>query len=81
MTVHWHQEYDGGRIVVRLGSVDVGAVFPGFPGTSVRWRFWGRGGAHAPEGRARSELAAKNALIGEIRAWLQAAGLVEEAGQ
>lgn len=84
MTVRlaWHQSYPGGRMVARLGSIEVGAVFP--PGTSPDrlpwvWRLWIRAGHPvAFEGRAQTEQAAKNALVGKIADWLREAGLKQE---
>lgn len=73
MSVRWHQEYDGGRIVARLGNVEIGAVFPGQP---VRWMFWGCPGAYRPQGKARTELSAKSAILNELADFMRAAGLV-----
>jgi hypothetical protein len=73
--------YPGGRIVLRSGAVDVGAVFPPAGEGQHRypwaWRFWGRGGTTTRDGAAKTELAAKNALLGAWLNYLQAAGLTE----
>ncbi len=75
----WHQAYPGGRIVAKTGSVEVGAVFP-FPGGGADWRFWlGSPGVVDRKGSARSELAAKSALLGEFATWCRGAGLCSEA--
>lgn len=76
----WHQPFPGGRIVARLGAIDVGAVFPPVGAGQHRfpyvWRFW-LGGVTTPrqEGRAKSELAAKNGLAARVADWLREAGL------
>jgi hypothetical protein len=73
-------EYKSARIVARSGSVAVGAVFPALdqPGAKWRWRYWLTGTVVTTHGEARSEQAAKNALLAEWRAFLRAAGLREE---
>jgi hypothetical protein len=84
----FHQPYPGGRMVLRLGKHDVGAVFPpaGSPPDRLPWvwRFW-LGGHVTPgslsvafsteHGRAKSELAAKNALLAKAEEWIRDAGL------
>lgn len=84
----WSQDYPGGRMLARLGRVDVGAVFPpaGDPPDRLPWvwRLW-LGGHPSPgamsaafsgqHGRAKTELAAKNALSGAVADWLRAADL------
>ena len=82
MTVNltWHQAYPGGRIVAKLGQIEVGAVFPPVGEGQHRfpwvWRFW-LGSVSTPrqEGRATSELAAKNGLAARVDDWLREAGL------
>jgi hypothetical protein len=68
----WHQAYAGGRIVAKLGDIEVGAVFP----RSYAWRFW-LGNVTTPrqDGSAKSELAAKSALTARVADWLRDAGL------
>lgn len=70
--------YPGGRILLMLGQHEVGAVFPpcrdAIGGQPWLWRFWlDRSGAK--EGRAKTETAAKNAILAEGREWLRKAGL------
>lgn len=71
--------YPGGRILLMLGQHRVGALFPPWGDGQDRfpwvWRFWLGHGASAKEGRARTELAAKNAIMAEAREWLRAAGI------
>lgn len=76
MGLTWHQEYPGGRIVARSGSVDIGAVFPDFS-----WRMW-IGRLHPIEGKTKSRLAAQNALANKWTEWLSKARLKadKEAG-
>lgn len=81
--VKWTQAYEGGRMLATMGQVQIGAVFPpaDIPrdGTTWVWRFWLSGlHHHVPEGRAKTEQAAKNALLGHLRDWLRAAGLRQE---
>lgn len=76
------QTYPGARILLMLGQHQAGAVFPpvGKPQDRLPWvwRFWlGSSGTACPEGRAKTELAAKNALISEARDWLRKAGVQE----
>ena len=73
--------HPGGRILLRSGSVDVGAVFPPagrgqhpYPWT---WRFWGTPGATTRDGGATTELAARTALLAEWRHYLRAAEVTE----
>jgi hypothetical protein len=76
----WHQAYPGGRIVAKLGDIEVGAVFPPVGEGQHRypwaWRFW-LGDMTTPrqDGSAKSELAAKNGLAARVADWLRAAGL------
>lgn len=72
-------EYKGARIVARSGSVVVGAIFPALdqPGSKWRWRYWLTGTVTAKQGEAKSQLAAKNALLAEWADFLRAAKLRE----
>jgi hypothetical protein len=69
--------YDTDRHLLRSGDVDVGAVFPPIGNNPGRlpwvWRCW----VVQPtrEGRAASEQAAKNALMGAYLDWLRRAAL------
>lgn len=72
--------YPGGRILLMLGQHDVGAVFPPPNVTTLNrpdwlWRFWLGTITSGKEGRAKSEQAAKNAILAEARDWLKKAGL------
>jgi hypothetical protein len=71
-------DYPGGRILLRSGSVDVGAVFPPWGNDQHRhpwvWRLWKTDTTTAREGRAKSELAARNAILG---AWRDALARME----
>lgn len=72
--------YAGGRIVLMLGQHQVGAIFPPWGEGQDRfpwvWRFWLNGSSPvAKEGRVKTELAAKNAILAEAREWLRAAGI------
>lgn len=74
------QAYPGGRILLMMGQHQVGAVFPPPRVTTITrpdwlWRFWLGTITSGKEGRAKSELAAKNALLAEAREWLQKAGV------
>jgi len=76
----WHQAYPGGRIVAKLGEIEVGAVFPPVGAGQDRfpwvWRFWiGTVTTPRQQGRTKSELAAKNGLIARVEEWLREAGL------
>ncbi len=75
----WHQAYAGGRIVAKLGEIEVGAVFPPIGETQHKhpyaWRFWLENFTTSREGRANSELAAKSALTARVADWLRDAGL------
>jgi hypothetical protein len=76
----WHQAYPKGRIVAKLGEIEVGAVFPPIGETQHKhpyaWRFW-LGNVTTPrqDGSAKSELAAKSALTARVADWLREAGL------
>lgn len=70
----------GGRINLMLGNVQIGAVFtPGRdPAYGGIWHygFWlGMKGSEWSGGHAKTEQAAKNALIGMAKTWLQQAGV------
>lgn len=74
------QEYAGARILMMMGQVQVGAIFP--PGKDpayggvYRWGFWlGMTGGAWHGGHSKTELAAKNALLAEGMEWLRKAGL------
>lgn len=71
-------DYPGGRILLMCGQVQAGAVFPPVgdpPGKQPWvWRFW-LGGQPTKEGRASSERAAKNALVGTLHDWIRLASL------
>jgi hypothetical protein len=76
----WHQAYPNGRIVAKLGEIEVGAVFPPVGEAQRRypwvWRFWiGAPGTPRQDGHAKSELAAQNALTARVADWLREAGL------
>lgn len=82
--ITWHQQFPGGRIVARLGQIDVGAVFPPVGQNQHRhpwaWRFWlGTVTTPRQEGSAKTELAAKNGLIARVTDWLREAGLWQES--
>ena len=75
MTLTFHQPHDyaGARIEAHSGRMIVGAVFPGNP---CRWSLF-LTTHRAREGVAKSELAAKNALIAAWADLLRAADLRE----
>lgn len=70
--------YPGGRILLRAGDLDVGAIFPPIVAEEPwRWRLWQLQAWGDGIGIAKTELAAKNAMRA---AWLDAlrrAGLAE----
>lgn len=70
----WRQAYEGGRIVAVSGMVEIGAVFTPTNAEPWRWRLWLRHPS-AIEGKAKTELAAKNALLDAWAAFLIAADL------
>ncbi|WP_347311404.1 hypothetical protein [Defluviimonas sp. SAOS-178_SWC] len=71
--------YPGGRHCLLCGTVIVGAAFPpAVKGDDWVWRLWISGETSAPNGRAKSEQAAKNALIARFRDFLRAAKLEEK---
>ena len=73
------QTYPGDRMVLMLGHQKIGAVFPPAVTSDKTdrhpwvWRLWGR--APVRDGRSKTELGAKNALIGMARTSLQQAGV------
>jgi hypothetical protein len=75
------QDYAGGRIVLMLGSHQIGAIFPNAAhgATNWNWAFWlgSRGASWGPGYMApeKTELAAKNKLLSAAREWLQQAGI------
>lgn len=76
----FHQPHPGGRILLMLGEHQIGAVFPPCGEGQHRhpwaWRFWlGSMGTTAREGGAKTEQAAKNAILAEARDWLRKAGV------
>jgi hypothetical protein len=64
-------------MLLRCGTVDVGAVFPpvGDPPGQWAWRLWVTRDTFARDGQARTEQAAKNACLAGFRGFLTAAGL------
>lgn len=72
--------YPGGRHCLLCGTVTVGAVFPPpVAGDNWVWRLWVSGETAAPQGRAKTEQAAKKAMLARFGRFLRAAGL-QEAG-
>jgi hypothetical protein len=74
------ETYPGGRILLMLGANQVGAVFPPPRVTTLTrpdwlWRFWLGTITSGREGRAKTEQAAKKAILAEARDWLRKAGL------
>lgn len=72
--------YPGGRILLMLGTHQIGAIFPpsGDKTISQVWNygFWlGPRGGEWSAGHAKTEQAAKNALLSKAHDWLRAAGL------
>lgn len=73
--------YPGGRILLKLGKHDAGAVFPpaGTPRDRLPWvwRLWlGSAVTACPNGRAKTEDAAKAALMACAKDWLRDAGVM-----
>lgn len=70
-----------GRILLMSGAVAVGAVFPpvGQPRDRLPWvwRLWVNGKTCATDGRAKTEQAAKNALLAAWRDFIARIGLME----
>lgn len=81
MTLHltFADTYAGGRILLMLGQHQAGAIFPpcrdAIGGQPWVWRWWLGGTTATKEGRAKTEQAAKNAILAEGRDWLRKAGL------
>ena len=74
-------DYPGGRHCLKSGSVTLGAVFPpAVKGDDWVWRLWVSGETSAPNGRAKSEQAAKNAILARFRDFLRKAELEEVKG-
>lgn len=85
MTVRWADpEYPSDRRVLMSGRLKVGAVFPpvGTPRDSLPWvwRLWVTGSTMSRDGRAKTELAAKTALLSAWREFLTSSGLQEVEG-
>ncbi len=72
LALTWHQPYPGGRIVAKLGDIEVGAVFPDEKGAS--WSFWLKC-RFSDIKPAKSVNAAQNALLSATADWLREAGL------
>ncbi len=70
-----------GRILLMSGAVAVGAVFPpvGQPRDRLPWvwRLWVNGKTCATDGRAKTEQAAKNALLAAWLDFIARIGLME----
>lgn len=85
MSIRWHQAYPRGRMLARSGRLDIGAVFPPIGEGQHRfpwvWRLWVNGKTLATEGRAKTELAAKSALLSAWRDFLAAADLSDAQTQ
>lgn len=75
----FHQPHPGGRILLMLGQHQAGAVFPPCGAHQHHlpwvWRWWLGAPIISREGRAKTELAAKNAILSVGREWLQKAGI------
>lgn len=70
--------HPNGRMCLMCGSATVGAVFPpvGTPPGDWVWRVWiHENPVSTREGRAKSELAAKNAALAAFEVFLRAANL------
>lgn len=68
--------YPGARQCLMCGTVTFGAVFPpAVAGNDWTWRQWISDSLGTPNGRAKSEAAAKNALLAAVRDFLRAASL------
>ena len=76
--ITWEQHTPGGRIVARCGRISFGVVFP-HPDGPAEWRM-SINMLHPTEGRAKSVLAAKDALERAFLAWLDRAGLEFKGG-
>lgn len=72
-------DYPGGRILLRSGLVDVGAIFPPCSdGGLWSWRLFD-GFATGPNGVATTELSARNAILTAWRDRLARMDLIEAA--
>ncbi len=75
------QPHPGGRILLMLGEHQVGAVFPPLAHEVKRgrpvwaWQWWLSIVPAIKQGKAKSEQAAKDALLAEARDWLRMAGV------
>ena len=75
------ETYHGGRILLMLGQHQVGAIFPPSDDKKINavwcWGFW----LHSSPAQtwdsnhAKTELAAKNAILSKARDWLRKAGI------
>lgn len=79
VTLTFTPTYHGGRILLRMGQHDVGVIYPpaGHPEVAIgpwNWQTTGDGLSRTI-GRAKTEQAAKNALLAEARDWLRKAGV------
>jgi hypothetical protein len=77
--MRFDQEFPGGRITLYSGSIPVGAAFPPTGENQHRlpwvWRLWVNGSTCATEGAAKTEFAAKDALLCAWCAFLTKAAL------
>ena len=76
----FHQPHPGGRILLMLGEHQIGAVFPpsGHPQVGIgpwAWLFWLGKMTPGKATSAKTEQAAKDALLAEAKDWLRKAGL------
>ncbi len=73
------QPHPGSYIEVRLGNHLIGDIYPPSPGCGWRWTMWlptEHGiGTKTISRAAKTEQAAKNALLAEARDWLRRAGV------
>lgn len=71
-------DYPGGRHLLMCGQVSAGAIFPpsGYvtPGSVWTWRVW-MGVGIVKEGKAKTELAAKDAALTALHDFMDRAGL------
>ncbi len=74
----WHQAYPRGRIVARLGKIEIGVVFL-YQREGDQWRYMPWIGDEAIC-QARSEQEAKDALTAYVADWLREAGLEQVKG-
>jgi hypothetical protein len=79
MSVTWTKAAsESDRRVAVSGALEIGAVFPPIGASRWRWRFF-LGSVAGPEGEARTELAARNALLTVWATWLARAELTGAA--